>query len=123
MSSRNLALFSVFLQLIVPGTKDNLVNFSVDTAAVRSNFGKLRRGVEIRQRVSPLHSLAVNKVVPAGMSVSLAILHGSHLEGPLDVVSEGWSLISLSVLTQIRSSCRRKSGEQDHSRAGREKNQ
>lgn len=111
MSSRNLALFSVFLQLIVPGTKDNLVNFSVDTAAVRSNFGKLRRGVEIRQRVSPLHSLAVNKVVPAGMSVLLAILHGSHLEGPLDVVSEGWSLISLCSNT-IRSSCRRKAGEQ-----------
>eukprot|EP00752_Nemacystus_decipiens_P009941 g8865.t1 len=38
-------------QLIVPGAKDNLVNFSVDTAAVRTNFGKLRRGVEIRQRL------------------------------------------------------------------------
>ncbi|CAM9599517.1 unnamed protein product [Scytosiphon promiscuus] len=38
-------------QLIVPGMKDNLVNFSVDTAAVRANFGKLRRGVEIRNRM------------------------------------------------------------------------
>ncbi|CAM9207830.1 unnamed protein product, partial [Hapterophycus canaliculatus] len=38
-------------QLIVPGSKDNLVNFSVDTAAVRTSFGKLRRGVEIRYRV------------------------------------------------------------------------
>eukprot|EP00903_Cladosiphon_okamuranus_P014275 g13258.t1 len=38
-------------QLIVPGTKDNLVNFSVDTAAVRANYGKLRRRAEIWQRL------------------------------------------------------------------------
>ncbi|CAM9438750.1 unnamed protein product, partial [Ectocarpus fasciculatus] len=38
-------------QLIVPGVKNNLVNFSVDTVAVRTNYGKLRRGVEIRHRM------------------------------------------------------------------------
>lgn len=38
-------------QLIVPGVEDDLVNFHVDTAAVRNSFGRLRRSVQIRQQV------------------------------------------------------------------------
>lgn len=38
-------------QLIVPGSKDDLVNFYVDTATVRTKFGRLRRGVDMQQQV------------------------------------------------------------------------
>lgn len=75
---------AVFLQLIVPGTKDNLVNFNVDTAAVRTNYGKLRRRLEIRQRVHPLY-ISLLKQLRFATTTLHAILHGTRLERPRDV--------------------------------------